>query len=176
MKKKKWKTILVYLKSGMVTLKWILRKERGRAVAQAVSRWLPTSAARVRVRAACEICGGQSGTEAGFPYQSSFHQFLHHHNHPVLAQYAYWWPQGRVDAIGLHLPLYQFKKGRNAWVWPGLSNRGQGTEMGSFEYGNELSEFIRQVNFLASWAQERSSSVNLVTYWVGVTEIIIRNK
>jgi hypothetical protein len=25
----------------------------------------------------------------GFPCQSSFHQFLHHHNHPVLAQYAY---------------------------------------------------------------------------------------
>jgi hypothetical protein len=28
----------------------------------------------------------------GFPYQSSFHQFLHHHNHPGLAQQAYWWP------------------------------------------------------------------------------------
>jgi hypothetical protein len=38
----------------------------GRAVAQPVSRWLPTAAARVRVRAACGICGGQSGTEAGF--------------------------------------------------------------------------------------------------------------
>jgi hypothetical protein len=37
----------------------------GRAVAQAVSRWLPT-AARVRVRAACGVCGGQSGTGAGF--------------------------------------------------------------------------------------------------------------
>jgi hypothetical protein len=39
---------------------------RGRAVAQAVSRWLPTAVARVRVRAACGICGGQSGTGAGF--------------------------------------------------------------------------------------------------------------
>jgi hypothetical protein len=38
----------------------------GRAVAQAVSRWLPTAAARVRVRAACGVCGGQSGTEADF--------------------------------------------------------------------------------------------------------------
>jgi ABC-type Co2+ transport system permease subunit len=38
----------------------------GRAVAQAVSRWLPTVAARVRVRAACGICGGQSGIGAGF--------------------------------------------------------------------------------------------------------------
>jgi hypothetical protein len=38
----------------------------GRAVAQAVSRWLPTAAACVRVRAACGVCGGQSGTGAGF--------------------------------------------------------------------------------------------------------------
>jgi hypothetical protein len=38
----------------------------GRAVARAVSRWLPTAAARVRIRAACGVCGGQSGTGAGF--------------------------------------------------------------------------------------------------------------
>jgi hypothetical protein len=38
----------------------------GRAVAQAVSCWLPTAAARVRVRAARGVCGGQSGTGAGF--------------------------------------------------------------------------------------------------------------
>jgi hypothetical protein len=37
-----------------------------KAVAQAVSRWLPTAAARVRVRAACGVCGGQSVTGAGF--------------------------------------------------------------------------------------------------------------
>jgi hypothetical protein len=38
----------------------------GRAVAQAVGRWLPTAAARVRVRATCGFCGGQSGTGARF--------------------------------------------------------------------------------------------------------------
>jgi hypothetical protein len=38
----------------------------GLAVAQAVTRWFPTAAARVRIRAACEVCGGQSGTGAGF--------------------------------------------------------------------------------------------------------------
>jgi hypothetical protein len=38
----------------------------GRAVAQAVSRWLPTAAARARVRAACGVFGGQSGIGAGF--------------------------------------------------------------------------------------------------------------
>jgi ribosomal protein S14 len=34
--------------------------------AQAVSRWLPTAAARVRARVSCGICGGQRGARAGF--------------------------------------------------------------------------------------------------------------
>jgi hypothetical protein len=39
----------------------------GRAIAQAVSRWFPTAAARVRARVwSCGICGGQSGAVAGF--------------------------------------------------------------------------------------------------------------
>jgi hypothetical protein len=37
----------------------------GRVVAQAVSRWLLTAAAQVRVRTAYGVCGGQSGTGAG---------------------------------------------------------------------------------------------------------------
>jgi hypothetical protein len=44
----------------------IILNSKGRAVAQAVSRWLPIAAARVRLRAACGVCGGQSGIEAGF--------------------------------------------------------------------------------------------------------------
>jgi hypothetical protein len=40
---------------------------KGRAIAQAVSRCLPTVAARVRVRVwPCGICGGQSGADVGF--------------------------------------------------------------------------------------------------------------
>jgi hypothetical protein len=39
----------------------------GRAMAQAVSRWLPTAAARVRSRVwSSGICGRQSGAGAGF--------------------------------------------------------------------------------------------------------------
>jgi hypothetical protein len=39
----------------------------GRAIAQAVSRWLPTATARVRSRVwSSGICGGQSAAGAGF--------------------------------------------------------------------------------------------------------------
>jgi hypothetical protein len=39
----------------------------GRAITQAVSRWLPTAAARVRASVwSSGICGGQSGFGAGF--------------------------------------------------------------------------------------------------------------
>jgi hypothetical protein len=39
----------------------------GRDIAQAVSRWIPSTEARVRAHVrSCGICGGQSGTEAGF--------------------------------------------------------------------------------------------------------------
>jgi hypothetical protein len=40
--------------------------QEGRAIAHAVSRWLPTAAARVRSRVSSGICGGQSGAGAGF--------------------------------------------------------------------------------------------------------------
>jgi hypothetical protein len=52
----------------------------GRAVAQAVILW---HVGFVVDKAAL----GQVFSEYfGFPCQSSFHQFLHHHNHPGLAQ------------------------------------------------------------------------------------------
>jgi hypothetical protein len=67
----------------------------GRAIAQAVNRWLPTAAARVRFRAEHvsflmdKLALGRVFSEFfGFPRQSSFHQFLYHHNHLGLAQLA----------------------------------------------------------------------------------------
>jgi hypothetical protein len=46
----------------------------------------------------------------GFPCQS-FHRFLHHHNHPGLAQQAYWWQQCRVDLDSTpHYTNLKFKK------------------------------------------------------------------
>jgi hypothetical protein len=38
----------------------------GRAAAQRLDAGFPPAAARVRVRAACGVCGRQSGTGAGF--------------------------------------------------------------------------------------------------------------
>jgi hypothetical protein len=44
-----------------------VKRMAGRAIAQAVSRWLPTSVAWVRARVwLCGICGGKSGFGAGF--------------------------------------------------------------------------------------------------------------
>jgi hypothetical protein len=95
----------------------------GRAVAQAVSRWLPITAARVRVRAACGICGGQSGTGTDFLRVLRFPLPII----PPISPSSYslgagtighWWPQCRVDPTGLHPPLYRLKKRflyNNSW-------------------------------------------------------------
>jgi hypothetical protein len=61
----------------------------GRAIAEAVSRWLPTAAARVCARVwqvvfvVDKVASGQVFAEYfDFPCQNrSFHQLLHHHNH-----------------------------------------------------------------------------------------------
>jgi hypothetical protein len=44
----------------------VIKLNVGPCRSSAVRRWLPTAAARVRLRAACGVCGGQSGTGAGF--------------------------------------------------------------------------------------------------------------
>jgi hypothetical protein len=62
----------------------------GRAIAEAVSRWLPTAAARVRARVwqvefvVDKVASGQVFSEYfGFPCQNpSSHQLLHPHNYP----------------------------------------------------------------------------------------------
>jgi hypothetical protein len=73
-----------------------VKVEEGRAIAQAVSRWLPITAAWVQTRVySCEICGGHIGTGAGFSQSTSvFPANLHSTNfstitityHPGLVQ------------------------------------------------------------------------------------------
>jgi hypothetical protein len=48
-------------------LTYDIPQQLGHAIAEAVSRWLPTAAGRVRARFwSSGICGGQSGVGAGF--------------------------------------------------------------------------------------------------------------
>jgi hypothetical protein len=62
----------------------------GRAIAEAVGRWLPSAAARVRARVwqvgfvVDKVASEQVFSEYfDFHCQNrSFHQLLHHHNHP----------------------------------------------------------------------------------------------
>jgi hypothetical protein len=49
-----------------VALNILLNLLRGRAIAQAVNRWLPTEVAWVRFQVRCGICGGLSGSGVGF--------------------------------------------------------------------------------------------------------------
>jgi hypothetical protein len=50
-----------------IRIYYSLTDKHGRAIAQEVSRWLPTASARVRARVLLSgICGGQSGAGAGF--------------------------------------------------------------------------------------------------------------
>jgi hypothetical protein len=52
---------------------------RGCAIAQTASRWLPTTADRVRARVrSCGICGEERGTRGRF----SEYRLLHSHHHP----------------------------------------------------------------------------------------------
>jgi hypothetical protein len=68
----------------------VSEEDKVRAVAQAVSRWLPTAAARVRARVwqvgfvVDKMASWQIFSEYfGFACQNrSFHQLLHLHNHP----------------------------------------------------------------------------------------------
>jgi hypothetical protein len=65
-----------------------MQRTYDRAIAQAVSRWLPTAAARVRARVwlvgfvVDKMAPGQVFSE----YYISFHQLLHPHNHPEQVQ------------------------------------------------------------------------------------------
>jgi hypothetical protein len=70
-----------------------LWKQTGHAIAHTVSRWLSTAAAQVRARlwqvglVVDKVALGQVFSEYfGFPCQSSFHQIVHHHNHPGQVQ------------------------------------------------------------------------------------------
>jgi hypothetical protein len=56
-----------FTKSRFTVTNFVVLEVVGSAIAQAVSVWISTAAARVRVRVwSCGVCGGQSGPGAGF--------------------------------------------------------------------------------------------------------------
>jgi hypothetical protein len=62
-----YRGIFPFVLSGRNLAPQFFREHWGRAIAQVVSRWFRTAAARVRSQVrSCGICGGQSGIEAGF--------------------------------------------------------------------------------------------------------------
>jgi hypothetical protein len=71
----------------------------GHAVAQAVSRWLPTATTRVRVRAVCGVCVGQSRFSPSTSVSLANHHFTNFfiititqgwHNRPIGGCSAEW--------------------------------------------------------------------------------------
>jgi hypothetical protein len=89
----------------------------GRAIAQAVSRWIPTAAARVRARVwsmgfvVDKVALGQVFSQYfGFPCHSSLHQILYPHNHLGACTIDQKWPTYRVDPVWTPSPTIRIKK------------------------------------------------------------------
>jgi hypothetical protein len=86
--------LITYIQDNFTFLAYFhLPLKKGRAIAQAVSRWLPTAAAWVRARVwqvgfmvVKEALGQVFSKYFGFPCQSSLYQILHHHTHPGQVQ------------------------------------------------------------------------------------------
>jgi hypothetical protein len=87
-----------------------------RAIGEAVSRWLPTAAARIQSRVwSSGICGGQNGAGAGFLRVLRVSPAIHstkfsiltvtrvRYNRPINGRRAKW------TQFGLHPPLYKLK-------------------------------------------------------------------
>jgi hypothetical protein len=100
-------------------------RQLGRAIAQAVSRWLPTAAARVCAQSSHVVFVVDKvelrqvfSEYFGFLCQT-LHQFLHH-NHPGQVR----WPTCQVDPVGLHpSPHYSNKNVEINLYWLYSSDR-----------------------------------------------------
>jgi hypothetical protein len=117
----------------------------GRAIAQAVSRWLPIAVARVQSWVwSSGICGGQSGTGAGFlqvqyfgfPCQSSFPQLLH--NHSRLSSGA--------GTIGQKWPQYKGLSPTPLAIKKNTLSSRSGSSYCSMQYWKEHTMLLESVN------------------------------
>jgi hypothetical protein len=151
----------IYNKTSLIWLQLI--RIEGRAIAEAVSRWLPTAATRVQSRVwSSGICGGQIGAGQVFSEYfdfpcHSFHPILHPHNHPgrynrpVNGRGAEW------TQFGLHPPLCKLKKKKSGSKYE--------------KYSSQLSTYFkRHLTFgkaddhLSVWTKLETVSSNLHFY------------
>jgi hypothetical protein len=102
-----------------------------RAIAQAVSRWLPTATARVRAQVwSCGICSGHNGTGAGFLHvlrfplpnfippsvpQSPSSIIWGWYNRPVVAAVASGLSLNKPKIIIINRPILRIHIGENWW-------------------------------------------------------------
>jgi hypothetical protein len=94
-----------------------LLPSKGSVIAQAVSRWLPTAAARAHVRVwSSGICGGQSGAGAGFlrilwfPLPILILQNSPLSQSPRAGTICQEWPSCQVDPVWTLSPTKRIKK------------------------------------------------------------------
>jgi hypothetical protein len=87
------KCVLILSVSARLQAEARLTEIKGRAIAEAASRRVPTAAARVRARSGHvgfvvdKVALGQVfSVYFDFPCQSSFHKIVHPHNHPEQVQ------------------------------------------------------------------------------------------
>jgi hypothetical protein len=80
---------------NMVLPRYYLRPCRS----SAVRRWLLTAAARVRVRAACGVCGGQSGTGGRFSPSTSVSTANHSTEFSIIIITRCWHNRPSVAAV-----------------------------------------------------------------------------
>jgi hypothetical protein len=98
-----------------------IKSWKGRAIAQAVSHWLPTAAAWVRARGwSCGICAGQSGAGAGFLRVLRFPlPIFIPPTAPQSSPSIIWGLYNRPEVVAVPrdlVPPHKIKKSRERWM------------------------------------------------------------
>jgi hypothetical protein len=115
--RKRTRKLVCFSDSAILRNKTPTNSQESRVIAQAVSRWLPTAAARVRAWVwSSGFCGRQSDAGAGFPrvLRLTLPVFIPPNSpssqSPRAGKIGQKWPTCRVAQFGLHPPLWELNK------------------------------------------------------------------
>jgi hypothetical protein len=137
-------------------------------LAQAVSRWRPTAVARVRAQVrSCGVCGGQSGTGAGFlgvlrvpvpvpnpptaPHSSSSSIIRGWYNRPVSGQRTKWTQSQETGAYYFHASAALLPVSIRYEAWWETEPNGDSNEDSAYNFHRnlyELNNFVRVLNLV----------------------------